>query len=248
LAPSTLATVKVGDRQFLAKGLPYEQLKGKMQLNFKDTPRGDIHTFSHYSGWLQDAETYEIDETNLAGDWLERESGIYSRISKTTDAKPMLFPSLKAAMSEIEAQTLPGAARILQDKLDSTKREIHFLGLSVEERIAVWAGPTALLLLLFYFFAHLSNLNRRRFSGGDSLQNAAWIVLFPGFASAILSYASIVLLPPLAAFVLLRRSGHMHEWTTRSGVALSLLIVILGLPCVWKIAPMRMKTPENATI
>ncbi|HYT21426.1 MAG TPA: hypothetical protein VEW05_14515 [Candidatus Polarisedimenticolia bacterium] len=103
-------------------------------------------------------------------------------------------------------------------------------------------------MLLLYFFAHLSNLNRRRFSGSDRLQNAAWIVLLPGFASAIHSYASIVLLPPLAAFVLLRRSGHMHEWTTRAGVALSLLIVIAGVLCVWKIAPMRMKIPENATI
>jgi hypothetical protein len=35
---------------------------------------------------------------------------------------------------------------------------------------------------------------------------------------------------------------------TRAGVALSLLIVIVGLLCVLKIAPMRMKTPDNATI
>jgi hypothetical protein len=249
LAPSEVATVKVGDRLFLAKGLPYEQFRGRLALDFRDTPNGDIHTFSRYGPSIQNVSTYEIDDVNLAGEWLARESGIYDRISKTTGPKSAtIFPNLKAARSEIEAQSLAGAARVLQDKLDSTKREIRFLGLTVEERIAVWVGPTTLLLLLLYFYAHISTLNRRRFTSDEGLQNAAWIVLFPGLASSVLSYASIIALPPIAAAALLERSGHLHEWTTRLGLALSLAVIVVAVLCAWKIAPMRIKRPEDNTI
>lgn len=249
LAPSGVATVKVGDRLFLAKALSYEQLKGIVALDFRDTPNGDIHTFSRYGPTLQNVSTYEIDGVNLAGEWLAKGSGIYDHISSVSVSNTVTtFPNLKAARSEIEAQTLAGAARVLQDKLDSTKREIHFLGLTVEERIAVWAGPTALLLLLIYFYAHVSNLNRRRFTATESLQNASWIVLFPGLASATISYASIVVLPPLAAAALLQRSGHTHEWTTRLGVALSVAVIMVAVGCVRKVAPMRTKTPEDVRI
>ena len=240
LAPSELATVKVGDRLFLAKALPHEELRGKVALDFRDTPNGPS---------LQNVSIYEIDDVNLAGQWLVKESGIYDRISRVTGPESItIFPNLKSARSEIEAQSLAGAARVLQDKLDSTKREIHFLGLTVEERIAVWAGPTALLLLLLYFYAHVSNLNRRRFAAGDGLQNAAWIVLFPGPASSVLSYASIVGLPPIAAAALLQRSGHLHEWTTRLGIALSLGVIVVAVLCARNIAPLRTKRSDDTTI
>jgi hypothetical protein len=249
VAPDEVPTVQVGDQKLLTKDLPPDRLGGSVDLSLKErVPNHDIHSFYRRTDLLRGVEEYEIDDTNLAGDWLEQGSGIYERISRKTNGRTVLFPGLKGARSEIEAQTLSAAARILQDKLDAVKREIHFLGLTIEESIAVWVGPTTLLLLLSYFYAHLSNLNRRRFSAGDSLQNASWIALFPGAISGILTYSSVAVLPVLSALALLRRLGHIHEWTTRAAIVLCLLLAAMAMLCIRTIGPLRKAPSENTSL
>ena len=242
-------TVQVGEHKLLTKDLPADQLGGSVDLSVKDRlPNHDIHLFGRRTDPMRSVQEYQIDDANLAGEWLEKASGIYDRVSTESPERKVLFPGLKAARSEIEAQTLSGAARILQDKLDAVKREIHFLGLTIEESIAVWVAPTILLLLLSYFYAHLSNLKRRRFSAGETLQNAAWIALFPGTISAVLTYTSIAILPILSTLALLRRLGHIHEWTTRAAIAVCFFMATMAILCGWAIAPIRKPAPDTAPI
>lgn len=129
----------------------------------------------------------------------------------------MMFKYLKDPSNQIGFMKAGQAASYLQEKLDSTRPGISFLGLYVEERLAVWAGPLITLALLLFFFVHLLHLNGALLPNHDLLSSFPWIGLFNDTLSRILTHLSVIILPLYADASVLFRSGHFLEWATLLG-------------------------------
>lgn len=150
-----------------------------------------------------------------------------------------VFPKLHLVWNEVLTLTPDGALVALEDKKKSGRQQVSFLGLSVEENIAIIAGPAALLMTVLYLFVHLRHIASFTAAHNEDLKSYPWVALFPDNLSRVLTCVSLVGLPMLANTVLLARS-----WTSAQpikwialifaiasvvyGVKLSLKIIRLG--------------------
>ncbi len=134
----------------------------------------------------------------------------------------------------------PGlAANFLQEKLDSGKRGISFLGLSIDEGLLVWAAPLITLVLLLFFFLHLYHLNGGPRPSRDLLSSFPWFGLFKDFLSRTLTFLSVVALPTLADTTVLLRSGHFPERSTVIGSIFSCGTLVCGLLALREVKKLR---------
>jgi hypothetical protein len=242
VVPSNVARIHIGDLYLLEKRLAAEARPIEVRLSYdSDTEKGSSDT-ARYTPPLHSIEEYRLSHVNLALDWLRSQDTEFQRISATLSGRTILFPGIKNALSEIEASPLRAATGKLQDKIDSMRHDIHFLGLTIEERIAIWAGPAILLAVLLYFYAHFYEFARVYRELSPVTNQAAWVVVLPGQVSSSLSYASIAAMPVLACGLLLWRLGHLHDANTAVGATLCLAVALTTVLCVRTLAELRSVT------
>jgi hypothetical protein len=172
-----------------------------------------------------------------AKNWLVSKPEIHHLIVQDDDGQEIFFKNVRAFSNQLSGMKPTEAARFLQERLDSARREITFLGISVEERVAVWTGPSLILILLSYFLAHLWNLPRvETDEKKDALTLFPWIGLFPDALSKAFTYITVAFVPAVSGILLLLRSGHWPEIPTLIGGLMNLLSVALG---IWAVREIR---------
>lgn len=239
IIPSSVARIHVGDLFLLEKKLAAEARPIEVRLSYdSDTAKGSSDT-ARYTPPLHSVEEYRLGHVNLALDWLRSQGAEFQRISSTLGGRTILFPGIKNALPEIEASPLRAATGKLQDKIDSMRHDIHFLGLTIEERIAVWAGPAILLAVLLYFYAHFYEFARVYRELSPVTNQAAWVVVLPGPVSSSLSYASIAAMPVLASVLLMWRLGHLYDANTLIGGTLCLAVALTTILCARTLMGLR---------
>jgi hypothetical protein len=158
--PSTIPRRKFGDESLLGRAPSADENSGQIALYYKSvTPEGS-QEMSRYTSKLKSMEEYSV-EDNLPLAWLKSQPNLLPEISMSTGGHEVFFPAIKASLNEIEGFSFIEGSKVLQDKLDSMKHEIKVLGLSVEERIAVWAAPAVLFCVVLYFYVHPSKRTRQ---------------------------------------------------------------------------------------
>lgn len=168
-----------------------------------------------------DEETFKV--------WFRRQPA-FKDLAITSPENPetyAVFPKLHVVWNEVLTATPNGALVALEDKRKSGRQQVSFLGLSVEESIAIIAGPAALLMTMLYLFVHLRHIASFSEAHGEELKSYPWIALFPDKMSRALTLASLVALPLLANSILLVRS-----WTAKRPIEwFALVLAIFSIIC-----------------
>ena len=91
------------------------------------------------------------------------------------------------------------ALRRKQQELEqTTETEMDLFGFKLKARVAVIAGPAALILLLLYMLAHILQIQSLDDFPVTAIGDAAWIALFDNRIARWLTVATLVLLPAAA--------------------------------------------------
>jgi len=161
-----------------------------------------------------------------------REQPTFKDLVLTSPENPetySVFPKLHVVWNEVLTATPNGALVTLEDKRKSGRQQVSFLGLSVEESIAIIAGPAALLMTMLYLFVHLRHIASFSEPHREELKSYPWIALFPDRMSRALTLASLVALPLLANSILLVRSWTAKRPIEWFALVLSILAIICGV-------------------
>jgi hypothetical protein len=88
------------------------------------------------------------------------------------------FPALQSIWSEVRHKTPLEAYGYISAKIEATKQEIKFLGLTVGQDLVLIAGPLATLVLIVYFMCHLMHLRTMASSNPSLLREFPWMATF----------------------------------------------------------------------
>jgi len=162
-------------------------------------------------------------ESMYAFQWLQSLHE-FSILVRTEGDKAVIFPELQNIWDSVSSMTLGQAAKFLQDKIDSPKREMSFLGISVDATIVLWAAPLVTLAFFAYFLVHVQHLRLIEKKTDTQLREFPWIALFPDWISRAVTIISIAVLPIFSNAALLYRA---HQWKDTAG-----LVSIVVVACI----------------
>lgn len=149
-----------------------------------------------------------------------------------------LFGQLKVYWNNVASMNAGQAANFLQTKIDSSKREVSILGLSVDTRLIVWVAPSSMMLMFIYLFVHL--LHCRGIRGPTSeIATFPWVCLFSDTVSKIFSVFTIVVIPVSSIIAMLWRLNV----ATVLGSLLTLMLLLLTIAVYTQIR--RLKAEEG---
>jgi hypothetical protein len=165
---------------------------------------------------------------SLVGPWLTSEN-----------INPQSFLlATRQILDVVGAQSISEGTKSLEERINSPKKELSFLGIDIPEEIAVWSGPLVTLSFLMFLLAHVRHILRQSMLRKDpQLRTFPWVALFPDSLSRVMTYVSIALIPTIANCRLLVRSwgpspaagSGMISATGLVGVVATLAIAITGV-------------------
>jgi hypothetical protein len=156
--------------------------------------------------------------------WLSRQ-GLLNKIVGRQRGE-LLFPNLRPLWSVVADKTPEEAKRILMEKAIASRRQVSLLGVQLDARMLIVAGPVITTIIYFFFLSYLLHYKRICDGEGNALRDFPWLLLFPGVIYYILSNAS-VLLPSLVLLFLVGRYQHIGGWP----------LVVGGVFTVFSISP-----------
>lgn len=163
---------------------------------------------------------------NFALDWLRTQKPGRELIDARTES---VFPHLKVFWERVNTLTEDQAMIFLQDELSANGRgTLSFFGIPIERNVAVGVGPALCIAILLFLALHL-----RHFLGWVPrhviTKRYPWVALFGGPLGLTVTYGSVMLLPTVANLALLYRYGHLADLSTRVGLALTCLMLLMGV-------------------
>jgi hypothetical protein len=141
-------------------------------------------------------------------------------ISSKNSGRMLVLRDLRAISGQIASMSPSEASKYLEQKADAPKPPLEFLGIAVEQKTAVLAGPLITLLLLLYFMSQVRHLGLGRHASDSVFTTFPWVGLFPDRVSKVLTYSSVVLFPVISNVCLLRR-GIWRDTATATGWVLA---------------------------
>ena len=147
-----------------------------------------------------------------------------------------LWPQLKdlsLPQAEIALPLLTELSTAEQDK------KLEIFGLTVRRQVAIVIGPLVILLSLSFLLAHLLKArDTEQLTRGDSTEQT-WIGLYDNLLSKCLTFASVLILPSGASFLLLSKMALPLTVTSVFGVLSLTFIVLLGASAMIVISSLR---------
>ena len=156
--------------------------------------------------------------------------GTYARswlLSKKI-AADQLIVQLKQAEDLIGAKTLEDAFSFLGREVNAPRRDLSFLGLTIDAATAIYVGPVSTLMLVLYLLAQLRHL-RATMQRRDDGEDYSWIGLFVDRLSISITYSSLVLLPAIANLCLIIASQHVYSAERTIGIVCTVGILVCGI-------------------
>lgn len=138
--------------------------------------------------------------------WLRNLGAPYTSLVYDTREKRSILADLQPYWTQIGSLTLPEASRYLAGSHDALRRQINFLGASLESTTLFLFAPVALFLALAYYSVHLRQLLFDLRTGSIKLNRSDWLALFPHWEAPSLSLFASCLLPVLAMAALTWRA------------------------------------------
>lgn len=151
---------------------------------------------------------------DLLSAWVETADSTAKLRAVAGTGSPWL-KQLSAIRNEIGSLKISDAAQYLELRMSSQKRKIDVLGTSIDEELAIIAGPLALLLTVVYFVFNLAHLARLLLASATEARSFPWIGLFPGRVVGSVVYASMWLPLAISLWLLL------FSWSSASRPALT---------------------------
>jgi len=173
------------------------------------------------------------DET--IGRWLTRKVESTPLATKQ-DIVQVLFPAaVRGAMHELGESTIADALEGIQTKRSEAKanQKVSLFGIDLRGEVALVLAPFTVFVLIVALFIHLKNL--RPIGDEELLIIGAfpWIGLFPDLLSRLLSIASVLLAPSLAAGFLVYKLRTAAVAQTITGWAIVACIILVGAICAF---------------
>lgn len=147
-------------------------------------------------------------------------------------ATPKIFPGVRGVWEHVSGKSQTDAVSFLETEIEASRRYVSVVGISIDERHAVWAGLAASLvvssLLALYTFRLCQIIAGRE----DQIMLYPWVCLFPGVIGMCLSLASVLFLPLAAnAMMVWRVAEHdsVVRWAGPIGLVLLLVCTVVIL-------------------
>jgi len=164
--------------------------------------------------------------------WLT--AGSNAELRQLTDnvgGQVVFLPELRNVWSNVSALTPQQAVTYLQGKLDNSRQSVTLFGLSVDQGLALVAGPIGILIASLYLLSLLHMLliafDRSRLADG-AVESYPWVGLFSDSFSVAASVLAILILPPLAAGILVLRYSTGLGAETIVAVATTTFLVLVS--------------------
>jgi hypothetical protein len=144
------------------------------------------------------------------------------------DSDGIFLPNVRYFWRDLADRTPEDAVFFLETQLAANEQKISFLGLSLDERIAVVIGPIFLLLALLYMRVYVTHLLRIAPLDESALvREYPWPLLFPRATGVCLSVLVLIILPGVCGVLMVFRAT-----TLESGRATTVLVAITTTLCV----------------
>ena len=184
-----------------------------------------------------------FDETRFQ-DWLRRQQLLDLLVEdKMPDGHyhtaESIFPQLRSVWSLVDDKVPEEAKRVLLTEVEKSRRRISFFGVEIPALMVVLAGPFLAVVLFLYLLSYVQHLQSISKTETNTLSTFPWVALFPYIASRIVTFASILLLPPAAFGLLLWRFWHIGVIILFFALVLSIGSLVLAIACYRKILVLR---------
>lgn len=189
--------------------------------------------------YVNPSASYFYGKKHLAVDWLRTMPDLFRLVHRARDGQDILFPNLKPLMNQLQTMSLTDASKFLQDKIDSTHNDLSFLGISIQQEVAVWVGPLVVALIMVYLLSHFRHLHNIDNLNGPPMKMFPWIGIFEDSLSRTLTFISIAIMPVASETALLVRSGHWSNRTTLAGVLLGIATGVVAVLLLAEIGLVR---------
>ena len=155
--------------------------------------------------------------------------------SKTAviDKRGKPFPALQSVWSEVRHRPPFEAYGYISAKIEASKQEITFIGLTVGKDLVLLAGPLATLILIVYLMCHLLHVRTMASSNRVLLREFPWMAIFNNTLARSLALASLTALPLAAQTYLIWQSYRSHHATQLSLLAALLMTVAVMIAGVY---------------
>lgn len=160
---------------------------------------------------------------------------------KLIDARTSEFmPHLKVFWEKVNGLTPEAATVFLEEQLEATTRgTVSFFGIPVETRLAISASPIVCFSILLFLCLHIRHV-RLTHGSIEAAANFPFAPLFKGaFGALLVTYATVLVLPTLAAGELLARFGDWSQWSTRIGAVFAVMTTATGVWAIVEIHGLR---------
>jgi len=146
------------------------------------------------------------------------------------DASGSHFVPVRRYWNSVSAKPLDGAIAYLQDRADTSRKQMSLFGLSMDADTVGLLGPLSLAALLVFLLAHVRHL--ASLDPHDEIARTyPWICLAADRLGVALTFSTVVLLPAAASAALVVRAlGNLRE-TGRAPVIVpgAMTLVVLAL-------------------
>ena len=232
----------------LPRSVPQLTLKDGLQLlidlpiDVRD-PRMDLNDQIDASDISFTIET-NFEFRTISGDAV---STTYTQIVKSSqlttymlDPIPLLrlrglsLEHIENVSNQIGPLPLAEGAQLLQTNIDAARTEVEFAGIKVDGGVAGSVGPLAILLLLGYLLLNLRHLSAILHPSDAALITFPWVGIFPDRLSKLFTVFSLVVLPGLSEYFLMRRIQH-RAYTLQVDWSLLFLSIVFGASCCWEV-------------
>lgn len=122
-----------------------------------------------------------------------------SRLVRQLNEHYIFLPNLKQVWDQIRSETPDQARTILARKDIQPEKRLVVFGFSIAQDLVSWTIPGLIFVLSFYFLIHIQHLNLV-VNSNPAFRYYPWVGIMPGCNAAIVFMTSLLILPILALF------------------------------------------------
>ena len=115
----------------------------------------------------------------------------------------IFLPNLKQVWDQIRSETPDQARTILARKDIQPEKRLDVFGFSIPQDLVSWTIPGLIFVLSFYFLIHIQHLNLV-VNSNPAFRFYPWVGIMPGCNAAIVFMMSLLILPILALFFIVK--------------------------------------------
>jgi hypothetical protein len=175
---------------------------------------------------------YTFDGTRFQ-DWLKRQQLLEQLIEdKMPDGyystAEYIFPKLRPIWSLVADKVPEEAIDVLMEEAKKSRRIISFFGVEIPASMVVLTGPSLAFILFLYLLSYVKHIQTIYTTETNTLSTFPWLALFPYRVSRIVTFISILLLPPTVFCFLLFQFRHIEARIRYIGLLFTVLSVFMA--------------------